>query len=486
MSGGIPGSRSRAWYLLPLLFPIFGSLIAYFAIRADDPKKAKNSLALGFIVWGTMIALIGVGVYAISTSEETSDTKTQVDDIVVPTDTTQQLSPEKFNEELRLLELRLETNLEERLDRDIDSYVILGTKLNETLAFARTPDDVYEAIHMSKDEAILIDLEFLDWYRERKNVLLNEYVVLMGRAGLSLDRVEREIFQTEKITLEQVFSAQSQTVRIQAGLDIRAEETILDILLESAQTPDDVNEAIRNAKKKLNSIEATEINEYHKLRNMFIGEYIALMERTNHSQDKIDAAVEQTKVDGVRKTSEINEKYNRVTTLFDSKAFQLEYKKNINTQSFNPTMQCKDLQNSYGVGLLSCRKYYNQCAQIFHTKSAIRDCIVDELPNLASSEKINQCYNQFSTDRLLLTSCIKIDSLDPHTQCNELIESGTIDYWVKEEKLGVVEFEQCVENYKECYTKTGDWLKGLVKCLDNPQFTRQVTPDEIQISNIGN
>lgn len=42
--------RSRWWYLLPILFTIFGGIISYFAIRHDDPKKARNCLILGIIL----------------------------------------------------------------------------------------------------------------------------------------------------------------------------------------------------------------------------------------------------------------------------------------------------------------------------------------------------------------------------------------------------------------------------------------------------
>ena len=43
-------TRSRWWYLLPILFTIFGGIISYFAIRHDDPKKARNCIILGIIL----------------------------------------------------------------------------------------------------------------------------------------------------------------------------------------------------------------------------------------------------------------------------------------------------------------------------------------------------------------------------------------------------------------------------------------------------
>ena len=49
--------RSRVWYLLPIFFDIIGGIIAYVALRNDDPKKARNCLYLGFILTGLWIAV---------------------------------------------------------------------------------------------------------------------------------------------------------------------------------------------------------------------------------------------------------------------------------------------------------------------------------------------------------------------------------------------------------------------------------------------
>jgi len=42
--------RSRWWYLVPILFGLVGGVIGYFALRKDDPHKAKNCLILGGIL----------------------------------------------------------------------------------------------------------------------------------------------------------------------------------------------------------------------------------------------------------------------------------------------------------------------------------------------------------------------------------------------------------------------------------------------------
>ena len=48
-------SRSNFWYLLPIFLGLIGGIIAYFVLRKDDPKKAKNCLYLGII-----LAIIGI------------------------------------------------------------------------------------------------------------------------------------------------------------------------------------------------------------------------------------------------------------------------------------------------------------------------------------------------------------------------------------------------------------------------------------------
>ncbi len=42
-------SRSNAWFLLPIFFGVIGGIIAFFILRQDDPKKARNCLYLGIV-----------------------------------------------------------------------------------------------------------------------------------------------------------------------------------------------------------------------------------------------------------------------------------------------------------------------------------------------------------------------------------------------------------------------------------------------------
>ena len=50
--------RSSFWFLLPILFNVIGGIIAFFIIKEDDPKKARNCLYLGIILAAIPILLI--------------------------------------------------------------------------------------------------------------------------------------------------------------------------------------------------------------------------------------------------------------------------------------------------------------------------------------------------------------------------------------------------------------------------------------------
>lgn len=43
--------RSGFWFLLPIMFNVIGGVIAFFVIKEDDPKKARNCLYLGVILF---------------------------------------------------------------------------------------------------------------------------------------------------------------------------------------------------------------------------------------------------------------------------------------------------------------------------------------------------------------------------------------------------------------------------------------------------
>jgi len=50
--------RSSFWFLLPIVFNVVGGIIAYFIIKEDDPKKAKNCMYLGIILAAIPVLLI--------------------------------------------------------------------------------------------------------------------------------------------------------------------------------------------------------------------------------------------------------------------------------------------------------------------------------------------------------------------------------------------------------------------------------------------
>ena len=58
--------RSRLWYILPVLFNLPGGIVAFLAIRYDDPDKAKNCLLLGIIL---LLPLVLLGIAATAAVE---------------------------------------------------------------------------------------------------------------------------------------------------------------------------------------------------------------------------------------------------------------------------------------------------------------------------------------------------------------------------------------------------------------------------------
>jgi len=52
--------RSNWWFLLPIFLGLIGGVIAYFVLRHDDPRKAKNCLYLSIV-----LAIIGIAINVI-------------------------------------------------------------------------------------------------------------------------------------------------------------------------------------------------------------------------------------------------------------------------------------------------------------------------------------------------------------------------------------------------------------------------------------
>lgn len=60
-----PRTRSKAWYILPILMGIIGGIIAYFAVKKDDPKLGKNCLIVGIVVFViNLIAGLFIGLFS--------------------------------------------------------------------------------------------------------------------------------------------------------------------------------------------------------------------------------------------------------------------------------------------------------------------------------------------------------------------------------------------------------------------------------------
>lgn len=62
-------TRSDLWYILPVFGGILGGLISWFAIRYDDPRKARNCLLLGIALTTVPITLIIIQFVMFSTTE---------------------------------------------------------------------------------------------------------------------------------------------------------------------------------------------------------------------------------------------------------------------------------------------------------------------------------------------------------------------------------------------------------------------------------
>ncbi len=58
-------TKSNLWFLLPIFFGIIGGIIAFFILRKNDPRKARNCLYLGIILMFAGIILNGFIVYSI-------------------------------------------------------------------------------------------------------------------------------------------------------------------------------------------------------------------------------------------------------------------------------------------------------------------------------------------------------------------------------------------------------------------------------------
>lgn len=52
-----PQRRSRWWYAAPLLLAIVGGVVAYLALRGDDPRLARNCLVVGGATTAACVAM---------------------------------------------------------------------------------------------------------------------------------------------------------------------------------------------------------------------------------------------------------------------------------------------------------------------------------------------------------------------------------------------------------------------------------------------
>ena len=57
--------RSWLWFLLPVFIQVIGGIIAYYALKPDEPRMAKDCLYIGIVLsainFGTFLLLISLG-----------------------------------------------------------------------------------------------------------------------------------------------------------------------------------------------------------------------------------------------------------------------------------------------------------------------------------------------------------------------------------------------------------------------------------------
>ena len=61
--------RSDLWYILPIFGGLIGGLIAWFAVKYDDPRKGRNCLILGIILTAIPIVLISIPFFLLATTD---------------------------------------------------------------------------------------------------------------------------------------------------------------------------------------------------------------------------------------------------------------------------------------------------------------------------------------------------------------------------------------------------------------------------------
>jgi uncharacterized membrane protein YeaQ/YmgE (transglycosylase-associated protein family) len=61
--------RSNYWFLLPILVGLIGGIIAFFVLKRDDPRKAKNCLYIGIVLFVIGI-VINIAIFGLATPLE--------------------------------------------------------------------------------------------------------------------------------------------------------------------------------------------------------------------------------------------------------------------------------------------------------------------------------------------------------------------------------------------------------------------------------
>jgi hypothetical protein len=159
---------SKLWFIAPIIFNIFGGIVAYFAIKNDDPKDAKKMLIIGVISF--LIVGTGLGYYLVTSGFLSSDNgvETPTGIIIEGTDnkpagdesdsTSNQSVSNKSAEEINL-----------GLD-DFEEGFILNELLTGTIS--------NPLVYAKGDSAISDELKNRSWKENHKSVMSKPFVDL--------------------------------------------------------------------------------------------------------------------------------------------------------------------------------------------------------------------------------------------------------------------------------------------------------------------
>lgn len=181
----IKKGRSGAWYLLPIFLTIIGGVIAYFVIKDEDPKKAKNCLYLGIALTAIWIAFSVVSGATLASEMENSsffdgDMKNYDE---IKSETSESLTSEE-------LELLHEDEMNQVMESMPYDYDVFGLNIG----YLQLQNEESIAItEFKKDETYSVVSEITN----AENIEKNIYYTI----GMISPRINFEEFSSDEITI---------------------------------------------------------------------------------------------------------------------------------------------------------------------------------------------------------------------------------------------------------------------------------------------